>query len=325
MRFAVTSTVEARSWDELLAADASSSFFHSRTWCDLVQLALPHAETFFATASDGELLVAGLPIVVRSRGPVRLAESMPFGTYGGVVARHDAPRETARRLVETLLEKVGGTTVGQVRFVDFNGRLSDACESFASEESDAQIVRLGRPFDEVWDGFRPSARNKVRKAEKAGVTVREARGIEDYLAYYALLEECSERWGTENPFGVRFFEALARSGDKGIQLLVAEHEGRVIAGDLNFLSATSAFNWGNVSHRDSVRLAPNSLLHARGMEEACRRGLLTYNLGGSGGIDAVAKFKSAFGTERVTYVEHVLEKPWMRLGRRLRDRRGGEA
>ncbi len=324
MECSVSSSFDSRAWDGLVSSDDQASFFQTPLWSDVLVRTLDGHELLFAAGRIGERLVAGLPAVRRRRGPVSILESMPFGTHGGMLASPEAPEGAAAELVSALIEAAGGATLGRVHMVDYGGRLGVACEAFQAIEGEAQVVRLDRPYDEVQAGFRPSARNKIRKAENAGVTVREAVGTDDFLAYHGLLEECSERWGAANPFGEAFFAALAESGSDTVQMWLAEHEGAIIAGDLNFLSGSAVFNWGNVSHRDSVGLAPNSLLHAHGMRDGCRRGLVSYNLGSSGGIDAVARFKSAFGTERVPYREYVLEKVWMRLGNRLRGHGGGD-
>jgi len=318
LEYSVASSVDPTAWDELVAATPSSSFFQTRLWSDVLTETLDDHEPVRAIATDGDVLLAAIPAIRRRRGPLSVVESMPFGTYGALLRRPDAPSDVADGLVTALCDAVAGPTLAQIRLVDFGGDLHGACTDFEQHACDAQVVPLDRPYDEIWSAFKPSARNKVRKAERAGVTVREASGTEDFLRYHAMLEECSKRWGSVNPFGRAFFERLANGTDEGVQMLLAEHDGVVIAGDLNLIGGRCVFNWGNVSHRDAVRLAPNSLLHARGMEEGCRRGLLTYNLGGSAGIEAVAKFKSAFRPERVTYHEYVLEKGWMRLGRRLR-------
>ncbi len=325
MEYTVTSHVDARSWDDLVAGDRSASFFQSRVWSEVLSSTLPDHEPLFVAAHRGDELVAGIPVIRRSRGPVMVVESMPFGTYGGVLTTDRAPSQAAAELVLALLDAVDGITVGQIRIVDFNGRLADACDGFEPVTSEAQVLDLDRPYDDVWAGFRSSVRNKVRKAEKAGVTIREARGTDDFHAYHRLLEECSERWGTTNSFDEDFFAALAESGSDAVQMWLAEYDGEIIGGDLNFVTATSVFNWGNVSHRESASLGTVPLLHANAIEDGCRRGLTTYNLGGSGGIDAVARFKSAFGTRCVPYTEYVLEKGWMKLGKRLRGRIEGDA
>ncbi len=325
MEYTVTSDIAANSWDDLVAGDRSASFFQTRVWSDVLATALPEHESLFAACHVGDDLVAGLPVIRRSRGPLTVVESMPFGTYGGVLACDRAPADAPDQLVRALVDAVAGPTLGQLRIVDFTGRMGPACEGFTAVSSEAQVLDLDRSYEDVWAGFRPSVRNKVRKARKAAVTVREAEGTDDFLAYHGLLEECSERWGAPNPFGEDFFTALAATGSETVQMWLAVHEGNVIGGDLNFISATSVFNWGNVSHRESVSLGTVPLMHARAIEDGCRRGLATYNLGGSGGIDAVARFKSAFGTRPVPYTEYVLEKGWMRFGKRLRGRREGDA
>jgi lipid II:glycine glycyltransferase (peptidoglycan interpeptide bridge formation enzyme) len=186
-------------------------------------------------------------------------------------------------------------------------------------------VRLARPAAEIQAGFRPAARNKIRKAESAGVTVRRARAESDFLEYGRILADCSRRWGGRCDFGPAFFRELALLDPDVVQMWLAEHEGRIIGGDLNFVLHGMIVNWGNVSIESAKQLAPSNLLHATAMEEGRRVGLALMNLGASAGNEGVDAFKASFGTERVPFKRYTTEKPWYRAAKRLlrRGRKGG--
>jgi lipid II:glycine glycyltransferase (peptidoglycan interpeptide bridge formation enzyme) len=189
----------------------------------------------------------------------------------------------------------------------------------------AQVLQLGRPFDQIWAGFKPSARNKIRKAEKAGVTVRIASSEADFVAYHEMLTECSRRWATPAGFGRGFFIGLAELGPETVQMWIAEHESQIVAGDLNFLYGDTIMNWGNVSRPQARSLAPNNLLHARAIKWGVERGLAGYNLGSSRGLPGVGSFKASFGTETVDLVRLSLEKPWYRIAKAGCRRARGDA
>lgn len=320
---ATTATqIEAAEWADLVSADGEATFFHTLDWSELLARNLGGWSPRFVLAREGETLVGGLPLMKRRRGPFTILQSMPFGTYGGAVLLPGAPPETAARLLEEAAATAASPNVASLVIVDLPDRLGAAARAlgFVGHEEVAQIVRLDRPYREIWSAFRPSARNKIRKAEKAGVTVRRGESPRDFAAYHDMLLECCRRWGTRPEFGRGFFEGMASLDTGRAQLWLAEHAGGIVGGDLNFTMHGTIVNWGNVS-RDSARsLAPNNLLHATGMREGAAAGFRIFDLGSSAGIRGVEAFKEAFGTERVPYRRYHMDKPWFRTARRLAGR-----
>jgi CelD/BcsL family acetyltransferase involved in cellulose biosynthesis len=306
------STVLAESeWNALVAKDDGASFFQTPTWSSLVALLPGWSAAALAARVNGRL-VAALPFLRHTRRGLMTLESMPFGTYGGVLLSPSAAPYAASELLEAFARAAAAPRVSAARVVDFAGRLAGDSTGFESRRNEAQILELGREFDELWNGFKPSVRNKVRKASNAGVTVRLAVSLEDFLTYHGMLEECSTRWGVGNVFTRDFFAALFESGSERVQVLLAVHDDLVIAGDLNFLWKDTVFNWGNVSRNSARSLGANSLLHAHAIELAVEGERRTYNLGSSAGIEGVESFKSAFGTRKVSYRTYFVEKRWYR-------------
>jgi hypothetical protein len=317
-------SVAQEEWGRLVREDPRATFFQSWDWGALLAGTVPGMRLSCITGRVGAELVCGLPLVrIGKAGPLVLA-SMPYGTFGGPVLGHGAPTDAARDLTEAFARLAGSPVVAAAHVADFAGRLHEPPRGFVAVAEEAQIVRLARPAAEIQAGFKPTARNKIRKAQSAGVTVRRASGETDFLEYGRILADCSRRWGGRCDFGPVFFRELARLDPDVVQMWLAEHEGRVIGGDLNFVLHGMIVNWGNVSLESAKQLAPNNLLHATAMEEGQRAGLALMNLGASAGIPGVDAFKASFGTERVPFRRFTMEKPWYRAAKRLlrRGRRG---
>lgn len=299
-------------WNELVAADPEATFFHMTEWARALCESGAGSEALYLVARDGGELAAGIPAVVVRRGPFRIVESMPLGTYGGLVVRPGASPEASETLLEAYAELAGGPDIAATHLMDETARVGSGLSGFETHLEQAHRIALDKGYDSVWEGFRPSARNKVRKARKAGVVVRRAVSETDFMEYHGMLVECSERWGEECAFGPAFFSTLSTFDREIVQMWLAEHEGKVIGGDLNFVLHGRIMNWGNVS-RDSARaLAPNNLLHAAAMEKGTEQGLRQYDLGSSAGIEGVDAFKSAFGTSLVPLRRYSSTKPWYR-------------
>lgn len=310
-------------WNDLVVSDREATFFHRAEWADLLCEAGVGSEPLYLSARDGERLVAGIPAVFARRGPVRVISSMPLGTYGGIVLAPDAPTEAAEALLAAYADVARRPDVAAAHLMDESGRVSEPPPGFSVHQEQAHRIDLVAGYETVWSGFRPSARNKVRKAEKAGVSVKRAVSESDFLTYHDMLVECSERWGVDCLFGPGFFSALSRQSRDMVQMWLAEHEGEIIGGDLNFVLHGRIMNWGNVSRHSARALAPNNLLHAAAMDEGAARGLFLYDLGSSAGIEGVDAFKSAFGTTLVPLARYSAEKPWFRALRTVARTGGG--
>ncbi len=317
--------IEHAEWERIVSEDDRAAFFHTPEWSDLLVSTLPGFEVSHLVAREGGRAVAVMPVLARPRFGVRTLESMAFGTFGGPVCAGDAPAGAASALLRRFAaEAVTGRT-GRALVVDRH-RGFDARDlpGFDVSDDTVQVVSLDRDHEEIRAGYTPSARNKIRKALKADVTVRRARSESDFVAYYRVLEECSRDWNVRPRPGLAFFSALSTLDPSRVQMWLAEHEGAVIGGDLNFALHGTVMNWGNVSTDDAKALAPSNLLHATAIEEGVRDGRKLYDLGSSAGIEGVRKFKASFGTKDVPVRSFVLEAAWYRAARTLRDRRRGE-
>jgi len=313
--------VEPDEWGRLVREDSRATFFHTLPWMSLLAGSQPGMRPLFLMGSlDGELVCA-MPLVRIRRMGVSVLASMPYGTFGGPLLGRSAPAGSARALVAAFARLAAAPLIGAAHLTDFAGRIQEAPRGLRATREAAQIVRLSsRTAEEISAGFKPSARNKIRKAEAAGVTVRRAASESDFLEYGDMLAECCRRWRARCGFGPPFFRAMARLDPEAVQMWLAEHEGRIIAGDLNFAMHDMVVNWGNVS-RDSARaLAPNNLLHAAAIEDARRRGMAIMNLGASAGIEGVDAFKASFGAEPAPFMQFTAEKPWHRALRRAAGR-----
>jgi CelD/BcsL family acetyltransferase involved in cellulose biosynthesis len=91
------------------------------------------------------------------------------------------------------------------------------------------------------------------------------------------------------------------------RLLVAFHEGKVVAGSvLRFLQGSLVEYAANSSWPEARRLRPNDLLQWKAIEWACRQGFRYYSLGGSD------HFHKKFGGTVVPTYRYRLDRTWLR-------------
>ena len=320
----VSDDINPQEWSRLVAEDEAATFFHTPEWSDVLTSTLPGFQSAHIAVREDGRLVSLMPVLCRPRLRATTLESMAFGTFGGPVLGAAAPADAAVAVLAEFAAAAASMRVGLAQVVDRSGRIRQSdLPDFRRNDDTLQVVPLEESYEQLEMRFKPSARNKVRKAVKAGVTVRRAESEEDFLAYHTVLEECSREWTIRPRPGREFFSALSELDRNVVQMWLAIHDGDVLAGDLNFALHGTVLNWGNVSTNASRSLAPNNLLHANGIEQAVRDGHHTYDLGTSGGIEGVRTFKSSFGTADVPLRRFVLEKAWYRGLKRATGRLSG--
>jgi CelD/BcsL family acetyltransferase involved in cellulose biosynthesis len=321
MKVEVVQDVDRRAWNKILSEDPRSTFFHTLEWGESLERSLIGWERYFLLGTVDGHPVAGLPAMRYSKRGFYAMMSMPFGTYGGPVVGNDAPESADDLLAKRFFEEARSTRVAFAELVDFPPRTGAASPEARGLEDDTQVLDLSSGIDEVLKGFKPANRNKIRKAQKAGVTVRRGRRKDDFRWYHRVLLDCSKAWGGRVRFDRKFFEGLSAIETGSVQLWLAEYEGSVVAGLMNFAHNDNVMNWGAVTMRDARHLSPMNLLHSDAVKAAVEDGLRTYNFGSSAGFKGVEEFKTSFGTTRVGYRHYLMQKRWFAVAKRWSKRR----
>jgi peptidoglycan pentaglycine glycine transferase (the first glycine) len=174
------------------------------------------------------------------------------------------------------------------------------------------LVDLRPPIDDIWNSFRPNARNRIRLAEKRGVRVR-VGSEEDVASFVRLFEETGSRHGIR----LGRIEPLVLAGPifgplGTMRMYLASGDDEDLAGIMLFLGGTMAtYLWGGSAASEKARwFNPNQLLHWTAMQWARERGCTTYDLFGipdydedvleaeydkqSGGLWNLYRFKRGF-------------------------------
>jgi len=149
--------------------------------------------------------------------------------------------------------------------------------------------------DELVRRMVPQARNKLRKARRAGLTAEPSRDLGRFARMYT---DAMRSMGASSSymFGLDYFESLDALGD-GLLMLDA---GQAVA---LFVSGAGAMHYFlSATTGEGRRNAAANLVVFEGMRRARHAGLAVLNLGG--GLredDALHDFKTSFGPGRASY------------------------
>jgi lipid II:glycine glycyltransferase (peptidoglycan interpeptide bridge formation enzyme) len=159
--------------------------------------------------------------------------------------------------------------------------------------------------------FKPKTRYNIRLAEKKGIVVSGDTTPADLPVFHALLEETAQRDGF-HARDLAYYEALWECLiERGLaRLFLARHEGRAIAGAIDFILGRQCWYVYGASANALRELMPNHLLQWTMMCWAQRQGCRLYDFRGVAldrpgpetPLAGLARFKRGFAAEYVEYV-----------------------
>jgi hypothetical protein len=300
-------------WEALLAAEPQALVYHHPAWLQALQAEYGEAPLNLACEDNRGNLVGVLPLL-RTSGYLtgsRL-QSLPRTTAAGPVA---SSAEATALLLQAAVARARALPGTQLRL------------KVASNALDGLVDRLvGRPYEELHLLNLPArpedlrfgnSRNHgaikraVNKAAKSGVRVRAAESEVELRAWYRLYLEAM-RWHAVPPRPYRFFLALWELlRPRGLmRLLVAELEGRLVAGSVLLMFGQTVFYAFNGRRRGDLSLRPNDALHWRALHDACAEGYRRYDFGEVPvGNEGLARFKSKWGTETALLYRYYYPPP----------------
>jgi FemAB-related protein (PEP-CTERM system-associated) len=249
-----------------------------------------HECLFLAARSTSDGHVAGvLPLVrVKSRLFGHFLVSMPFVNYGGPLGGAEAVRLLVDHAIH--IARVSG-----VKLLELRSRRSMELDLPVSHRKITSMCALPAEGPAaLWSGLSSNLRNKIRRPQKEGVTVRAGPG--ELEVFYTVFAQCMRDLGTpvQSP---QFFRSLMESFPDDLWVACAYYGGRPVAG-------VCGLTWGDefestwyVSLKEFNRARPLMLLHWTLMERAAELGLRWYNFGRCTPGSGIHEFKRRWGTQ----------------------------
>ena len=304
---------DQRRWDALVSAHQEGGFLQSWAWGRFkqhfgwapVRLVLPFGHT--TPPAVAQVLFRRLPyspytVGYLPRGP--LLDYHDDEALGAMAGALDRLARRYRAISITWELPVPGEPDLTARLAQYNLRPTKGVQHGAT-----RVIDISPSLEEIIARQKPKWRSNTRLALKHGVRVRQAATPDDFSAWYGLLETTSARDG----FTVRgldyyrhFWESTRGSGDT--VLLLAEHEGTLLAGIMAHRFVHEATYLYGASGDAGRNLMPNHLLQAEAMRWAKERGADRYDMFGIAASEdpadplaGISRFKAGFGGEAIHY------------------------
>ena len=270
-----------------IARHSDEPFYYQPAWLDLLSRLYGYPVHTLRTTDASGALTGFLPVMaVRSPLTGRRVVALPFSDCCPPLAVDDA---AAGALVDQALALAQAE---RARYLELRAgplaALDTRADFMRNDLYSRWVVPLQRDPQVVWKQVKSPAQRQVKKARKEGVTVRQGASLNDMDAYHHLhLLTRSRKHGMPTQ-PLRYFRDLwqtfgasdgAAHGDAQVRLLLAEHEGKVIAGMILLVSgATVRYAYG-ASDEAYLRLGPNNLLMWEAISWGCEQGYTRFDMG----------------------------------------------
>lgn len=312
--------IERQAWDSFQKTIPLGSLFHRWEWQDIIRAGFGLEVERLGIFDEAGVLRGLLPLAERKMSLLKLAGSPLSGT----ATPHSGPLGSVP-MPEFLeaLEKYGAEK--HIDYLELALTEVEAQEDLEKKGYTVEeLLTLDLPIPEeegaLWSGLEVRCRNAVRKAEKSGVQVVEARTLEEWLEpYYELSCGVYRRQDKEPPFKREYFAALWQNlyaqGD--LTVLTAHYDGKIIAGMIFPRDRQVGYYLDGVSDREYNKVVPNNLLQWEYLKRARALGIELYDMVGAN-IPSIAKFKKSFGSTERRYLYAYRNRTMAaRLGRRV--------
>ncbi len=261
---------DATAWEAYVAAHASATVFHGLRWSRAVQDAYAHQPAHVTAWADG-VLAGVLPLfLVKSLFVGRVLVSLPYATYGGILA--DSP-DIARSILEHA-RQLGKDL--DVQYIELRHRDASGLDLPEIGRYDTFRKELPQRPEEVL----PSLPRKTRAAARKGIKALGPDSIcfgAGYLdTIHDLYAVTLRRLGSPN-YSRRLFRALLAHYGTDCVCMVVKSGGGAVAGVVSFVFRKEITPYFSGSLEAGMDLGANNVMYLKLMEYAVRRGLRSFD------------------------------------------------
>ncbi|HEV2178532.1 MAG TPA: FemAB family XrtA/PEP-CTERM system-associated protein [Terriglobia bacterium] len=258
-------------WDAYVESSAGATNYHRWVWGQVIADTFGHRPYRLAATAEGAVQGV-LPLsFIESRLFGRFLVSVPFFSYGGVLA---STPEAGEALLKTAIEL--GKELG-ARHIELRSECADDAGWHDVSSKVGMLVDLPSTVEELWQSLSTGMRNKVRSARKRGLRA-EWGGAELVDVFYRIFSTNMRNLGTP-VYPRRWFENICHALPAENRVVVLwDNQEPVAAGIVTAFRGTVDWPW-SATMPDSHRKYSAILLYWSLLEWALEKGYRQVDLG----------------------------------------------
>jgi len=276
----------------------SPSFFNKKEWSFVLQEGF-RAPVVCYCLEEGERIYIALPGIILDFKIMKMFYSnIPYGGFVGGMEH----LPTFLPLLEESLKK---DHIHSIRIAKDSKTQFPELEGYQVETAFTHLLDLhGMSEESLWENYKKRVRRDVRKAEKSGIRIDEARDSKEVDILFDLYLETMKRNEAYNTWTKKALYAicshLVQNGEA--KILLAKLKDEIIAGIILIFSAETTYYFFAASSQRNLSLCPNDLLVHHGICLTIRSGRNWFDLMTSQKEDvALMNFKEKWGAQKYPF------------------------
>lgn len=263
-------------WDEWVLSSSGYSIFHSRAWAQVLADSYGYTPYYVMLYGDGEPKASWPAFQTNSVFSSRKGVSLPFSDHCEPLLSEDDYFQQLFNGVIHCAQQL------EWKSVEFRGGGRFFRQLPTATSYNLHLLELCSSEQEMLSHLRNSNRRNIKKAIKAKVEVSINKSFESVRDFYALNCLTRQHHGVP-PQPFKFFKNIYHhiiSQKMGI-IVLAHHQGKLIAGAVFFHFGEKATYKYGASHRKYLALRPNNLVMWEAIKWYGRQGYRQFDLGRS--------------------------------------------
>ena len=285
-------------WDAYVLNHPGSTHCHLSVWKDIIEGTYGH-KSYYLLAESNAKITGILPLVhMKSLLFGNRLVSMPFMSYGGVLA--DSPA-IADLLLQQAIKTCSDLKASRIELRHLHptdGLFPDNPGNYdilPGANKVRMILDLPALPEELFSSFKSKLRSQILRPKKEGMTF--AIGGEELLNdFYRVFATNMRDLGSPVHSKRLFHKLFHHLGDHSKLGIVKHRDLPVAAGLIVTFRDTAEILWAS-SLRDFNRLGPNMLLYWSFLEYTCIQGFRHFDFGRSTPAGGTYKFKEQWGAQ----------------------------
>jgi serine/alanine adding enzyme len=277
--------------DSFVRQKPGARLCHAPAWTCMVEQAFGHKGIYLVARAAGRVCGV-LPLThVRSRLFGDRLISQPFSDYGGPVAASPEAREALYRRAVEVARECGCESM------ELRNTVRLPYDLHVRTDKISMCLPLAADPQEVWKGLRHKTRNRVRKAQGAGLVVVSG-GLELLDEFYRMWTIRMHELGTPC-YPRKLFTCILETFPETARIFLARLNGAAAAGlFVHTFKGWVQSSWG-AALREYDDIGPNYILNWAAIEDYCREGMQWFDFGRSTVGSGQHIFKERWGARRI--------------------------
>jgi FemAB-related protein (PEP-CTERM system-associated) len=291
VRGIVVSDSPDESYADFVQSMPDARLCHLPKWSKMVESLFSHKGHYLVAHENGTICGV-LPLTqIRSRLFGNRMVSQPFSDYGGPLVKKPAALDALYQRAVALATEYGCESI------EFRSTFALPYNLHLRNDKISMYLPLASDAEEVWKGLRPQIRNRIRKAEKSGITV--INGHRELLdEFYRVWTIRMHQLGTPC-YPRKLFNGIMDTFADNSRIFLAVKDGMTIAVLFVYTFNSCVHTRWGCALREYDTVDPNYILNWSAIEFYCARAMLRFDFGRSTVGSGQHTFKERWGTKPI--------------------------